>query len=93
MKFIYTAGDYTTRDGVTFLFRNPTTVENRTTIEKLLKDPAFSRYEESRTEPGQTGPVGAEETITITKGASCPKCGRVIRQGMFMHEKYCKGLA
>lgn len=22
---------------------------------------------------------------------ACPKCGRIVKQGMFMHKKYCKG--
>lgn len=21
----------------------------------------------------------------------CPKCGRIVKQGMFMHKKYCQG--
>lgn len=22
---------------------------------------------------------------------ACPKCGRVLKRGMYMHQKYCKG--
>jgi len=79
MKFIYD-GDYKTVDGVTFMFRNPTTVENKTTIEKLMKDPQFKRYHE-------------ETTQVITLPDICPKCGRLVKQGKVMHQRFCKGPA
>lgn len=79
MKFIYN-GDYATRDGVTFMFRNPTTVENKATIERLMKDPEFTRYE----------PV-EEPPALEPEGHACTKCGRVLKQGWFLHEKHCRG--
>jgi len=83
VKFIYN-GDYATRDGVTFMFRNPTEVENRSTIEKLLNDPDFTRCDHE--EEAQ-----AHKEVPEAQVLGCPKCGRVIGQGRYMHEKYCKG--
>jgi len=77
MKFIHIAGDYRCVDGHTFLFRNSVTVENKTTIAKLLTDNDFE--------------VVNERQVTVASPDACPKCGRIIKQGKFMHAKYCKG--
>jgi hypothetical protein len=78
MKFVY-EGDYTVKDGVTFMFRNPTTVENKTTIEKLLKDPQFRRCDEEKAEATPKAEV-----------LSCPKCHKVFPRGLTMHVKFCR---
>lgn len=82
MKFIYD-GDYAVKDGVTFLFRNPTTVDNKATIERLKKDPLFRIYDEEKAEATAEAEVLTSDT--------CPKCGRYVKQGKFLHVKFCKG--
>ena len=46
-----------------------------------LNEPKGAIHEEAK------GEAPAQEVL----GKACPKCGKVIRQGMFMHMKYCKG--
>jgi hypothetical protein len=79
MKFVYD-GDYAVRDGVTFMFGNPTTVENKGTIQKLLKDPSFRRCDEEK----------AEETAETKVLGECPKCHKVFPRGLTMHIKFCR---
>lgn len=81
MKFVYD-GDYACFDGVEFLFRNPTTVDNKSTIEKLLKKPGFSEWQ---------APVCADSGVTleVKPTTGCPKCGRHIPRGLPMHVKHC----
>jgi hypothetical protein len=109
MKFIHVAGDYATKDGVTFFFKNPTEVENKSTIEKLLKDPDYITHEswmnafvgaEEKLDP-KPAPlaahiIGAKKTLDGPENSeaiqdACPKCGRVVKQGKYMHQKFCKG--
>jgi hypothetical protein len=79
MKFVYD-GDYAVRDGVTFMFGNPTTVENKGTIQRLLKDPQFRRCDEEK----------AETTSEAKVLNACPKCGETFTRGLTMHVRYCK---
>lgn len=81
MKFVY-SGDYAVKDGVTFMFRNPSTVENKATIAKLLKDPLFRRCDEEKAE----APAKTEVLSDV-----CPKCGRLVKQGKVLHQRWCKG--
>lgn len=34
------------------------------------------------------------ETAPVTQPDpnACPKCGRIVKQGKFMHQKHCKGV-
>jgi ssDNA-binding Zn-finger/Zn-ribbon topoisomerase 1 len=32
-----------------------------------------------------------QATEEVLKVKACPKCGKMIARGMFMHSKYCKG--
>jgi Zn finger protein HypA/HybF involved in hydrogenase expression len=44
-----------------------------------LKDPLFWRCDET------------PEEKPVLDRYSCPKCGRHVRQGHYMHVKYCRG--
>jgi Zn finger protein HypA/HybF involved in hydrogenase expression len=78
MKFIYD-GEYKEFRGHVFKWGKPTTVEDKATQEILLKDPLFWRCDET-----------PEEKPVLDRYA-CPKCGRHVRQGHYMHVKYCRG--
>ena len=37
--------------------------------------------------------IPAETTVEIPASPdphACPKCGKIVRQGMYMHQKWCK---
>ena len=82
MKFVCNE-DYCCVDGLTFLFKNPVTVDNKGTIERLLKDNRFKKYESVIQDQKQ------EEQINRHQ---CEKCAKIIARGLFIHKKYCKGL-
>ena len=79
-QFVY-SGDYTHYRGYVFAYGKPTTVTDRGTINALLTNPAFKefRHEEAKEAP---------ETPVLDKDA-CPKCGRIVKQGRYMHIKHC----
>lgn len=68
-------GEYREFRGYVFAWRKPVTVSDKAAIEACLKDPAFKVYEE----PKEQDPE------------ACPKCGKVVKQGRFLHVKHCKG--
>jgi hypothetical protein len=78
MKFIYLASNYHHFRGQLFAFKKPTEVTDKATIEALQRNPDFMRVDE--TEPQKT-PMPDE----------CPKCGKVVKRGKYMHQKFCKG--
>lgn len=82
MKFIYD-GEYREFRGYVFKWGKPTTVEDQGTIEAISKEKGFSRYEEAEQEATQ-------ENAILDKYA-CPKCGKHVKQGHYMHVKHCKG--
>jgi PHP family Zn ribbon phosphoesterase len=88
MKFVHIGGDIRFIDGNMFLFKNAVDVVNKSTIEKLLKDPDFEVYQEATLfqEKKETKKEEKKENPD-----ACPKCGRVIKQGKYLHAKHCKG--
>lgn len=85
MKFIHVGGDIADFGGHTFMFRNPVDVTNRATIASLLKNPKFRKFENEKEIE-----IPKEKKV-LTEGKACSKCGKVLRQGIYLHEKYCKG--
>ena len=83
MKFVHVGGDIADFDGYTFMFKNPVDVTNIATIDRLMKNPKFRVY-------GGTF-NGATVEIKVPASAVCKKCGKQFKQGIYMHEKYCKG--
>jgi hypothetical protein len=87
MKFVYD-GDYAVRDGVTFLFRNPTTVDNKSTIQRLLRDPEFQRVDDL---PSPETIIAAKKFLEeVNVEPRCPRCQRVFHKGLVMHTRFCK---
>jgi Zn finger protein HypA/HybF involved in hydrogenase expression len=82
MKFIYD-GEYKEFRGYVFKWSKPTEVTDKATQEILLKDPLFWRCDEEAKET-------AEEKPVLDRYA-CPKCGKHVKQGHYMHVKHCRG--
>lgn len=57
MRFIYTAGAYTTFMGRTFAFKKATEVTDKATIEALLKRPDFMRVDDEPKKEPQAAPA------------------------------------
>ena len=83
MKYVF-EGDYREFRGYVFWNHKPVTVEDRGTLEAIAKDPSFKEYHE------KVKVEEAPETKVLDQDA-CPKCGRVVNRGKYMHEKHCKG--
>jgi len=86
LKFVHIASDYRCVDGNTFIFRNAVDVQNRVTISKLLNDPDFEVHNEAVLFQEPKEPKKPDEGPD-----ACPKCGRVVKRGKYMHQKHCKG--
>ena len=77
MKYIYTGGNYREFRGRVFAHGNAVDITDRGTLAAIAKEPDFKPVEEEK-------PV--EE-----KPDACPKCGRVVKQGRYLHIKHCRG--
>lgn len=89
MKFIYTEGKYHEFRGYVFSYGQPTTVTDQATIDLLLARDDFKPLAEATKEDAQTQP--ASEVQASTDADTCPKCGRYVKQGRYLHIKFCKG--
>ena len=81
MRFVY-EGEYREFRGYVFAHGKPVTIRDRGTLEAIAKDPTFKEYHEEA-----KGPETAEEVLKYT----CEKCGKFVKQGIYMHRKWCKG--
>lgn len=75
MKFVY-EGTYTEFMGRMFAFGHAVEVTDRATITALEKRSDFRKVEA----------VMEEKKLPD----ACPKCGKIVKRGKFMHQKYCK---
>ena len=107
MRFEYIGGKYTEFRGYVFAFGHPTTIMDKATEEALLKRVDFRRSEDEErknADERQDAPEGQKALlatpallddeilpVTALDKDSCPKCGKVVRQGRYMHVKWCKG--
>ena len=93
MKFIHVGGDIADFDGYTFMFKNPVDVTNQYTIDRLMKNPKFIVVESSDVSFTQLNDnlnrIMVETKVTAS--TVCKKCGKQLKQGIYLHEKYCKG--
>lgn len=85
-QFVLTQGDYAHYRGYLFAFNKPTTVADPATVAALRKQPAKFK-EIADAEEIKEAPAAE---ILNDKDA-CPKCGRIVRQGKYMHVKFCRG--
>lgn len=74
MKFVCTTEPYRHYRGILFSHYKPTEVNDKGTIEALMKHPDFQAVDEKNQIPDV-----------------CPKCGKTVKRGKVMHQKYCKG--
>lgn len=79
-RYIY-KGRYREFRGYQFWNGKPVTITDKGTLEAIKRE---ANFEEVKDET-------KEETQAVLNPDSCPKCGRVIKQGRYMHVKYCKG--
>lgn len=86
MKFIYTEGKYHEFRGYVFMYGKPTSVTDQATIQALLARDDFKPLSE---EAKNDAPK--EETPAAIEEDTCPKCGRYVKQGRYLHIKFCKG--
>lgn len=81
MKYAYN-GKYTQFMGRVFAFGKPVDITDRATLIALDKNPDFRKVEdEKKQETAQTEVLSDE----------CPKCGKIVKRGKFMHQKHCQG--
>ena len=83
MKFVY-SGQYTQFMGRVFAIGKPEEITDRATIMALEKNQEFRKVEVIEDEKVQ-------ETPKTVLSDECPKCGKVVKRGKFMHQKHCKG--
>lgn len=81
MKFVY-SGPYIQIMGRMFAFGAPQDVTDKATIAVLEKRSDFRKVEDEEENQAPAKTVLADE---------CPKCGRTVKRGKFMHQQYCKG--
>jgi hypothetical protein len=78
MKFVY-SGKYTQFMGRVFAFGKPVDVTDKATIAALEKNAEFRKANEEK----------IEETAQTVLSDECPTCGKIVKRGKFMHQKYC----
>lgn len=81
MKYVYD-GKYIQVMGRMFAFGKPVEVSDMATMRILDARPDFRRYESEKEEPRRQKAVLSDE---------CPKCGKIVKRGKVMHQKWCKG--
>ena len=94
MRFEYTGGKYTEFRGYVFAFGHPTTITDKATEEALSKRVDFRRVEDEErknADERQDAVEGQKALLTPDSADACPKCGRTVRQGRYLHIKHCKG--
>lgn len=78
-KYVYTNGARHYR-GYFFHSGKPVTITDRATLAAIQKEKHFELVEEK-----------TEAEAKVLAKDECPKCGKVIKQGMYMHQKWCRG--
>ena len=93
MRYVYIGGEYTQFRGYVFVRGKPTTILDKGTLVALAQRPDFK---EVKDEPQEEVRAPAQAPVLSAQGRNpdaCPKCGRVVKQGKYMHIKYCDGKA
>ncbi len=88
MKFVCTEGQYKEFRGYVFALGKPTTITDKATEEALERRNDFRRIDDDKV-PDEATQERMEETQV--NADSCPKCGKVVRQGRYLHVKFCRG--
>jgi len=89
MRYIYTGGEYREFRGYVFIGERPVTITDKATLAAICRmhdfKPAEETHEEEKTET-------KTEVLKATVKGGCPKCGKVLARGMFMHQRWCRGV-
>ncbi len=81
MKYAYN-GPYREFMGRVFAYGKPVEINDKATMEAIEKEPDFRKVEDEKVQETETKAVLSDE---------CPKCGKVVKRGKVMHQKWCKG--
>ena len=81
MKFICVTEPYRHFRGLLFQGGRATDVRDQATINALENHPDFKKVTDEEKVQAPTKEVLADE---------CPKCGKVVKRGKYMHQKHCK---
>jgi len=87
MKYVFTGGPYTQFMGRTFAFGKPVDVSDNATLKALEGRRDFAQYVEA---PAQEEPSPLP-VVQVVNMDACPKCGKSLGRGKYMHVKFCKG--
>lgn len=74
--------------GYMFQHGRPVDVHDRGTIERCLHDSRFRRLDDEEEVKGQAPDAKA---VQMLDPRACPKCGRIVMRGRYLHIKHCKG--
>ena len=80
MKFRCVTESYRHFRGLLFQNGRATEVTDQATIEALEKHPDFKKVDDEK--EIQEAP---KEVLTD----ACPKCGKIVKRGKYMHQKWC----
>lgn len=84
MKF-YSTEKYREFRGYVFANGHPVTINDRAAIEAMLKEPTLKEFNDEAPKETETAKTPVLDPF------ACPKCGRHVKQGRFLHVKHCKG--
>ena len=101
MKFVQVKDEVRWFEGRMCLRGKPVEVEDEYGLSSFKANPDFKeykeiQYEEVKEEARKEG-VLSEEKVKETSPPqvldydACPKCGRVVKRGRYLHIKHCKG--
>lgn len=90
MKFVCLTERYRHFRGLLFMNHQPTDVKDKATIMALENHPDFRKAEDEKEVKAPTEKV--LKVLKVLIPDVCPKCGKTVKRGKFMHAKYCKGL-
>lgn len=96
MKYVFTGGKYTQFMGRTFSFGQPVEVNDKATLKALEGRRDFAQYIEHKQEPDhavrQEEKEEVKQEVKVVNVDACPKCGKSLGRGKYMHVRYCKGV-
>ena len=80
MKYVY-QGMYTCFMGRMFFNGNAVDITDKATLGAIQKRTDFRRVDDEKKDKAPT------EKVLIPD--ECPKCGKIVKRGKFMHAKFC----